>query len=115
MSLQSKNYNCNSVATNSGPFDADGSSSGPLAIWGKIPNNHSTDFIGFGVARDFKNDGRSNKRWFLENYHQLIKQLSLSLSSFVVWDIVTGFNWSPCEGVNVVDDSANDLNPTGAL
>jgi hypothetical protein len=95
---------CGIGATNGGPFNPDGTSSGPLVLKGKLhhhqSNHHqqtdeSSDYIGFGTTR--------NKEWVLGSFAQ-VRHLD-------PWDFVTGFNWLVYDGTMVANNSQN---PTGA-
>jgi hypothetical protein len=93
---------CEIGATNGGPFNPDGTSSGPLVIKGKLQssNHHQTeaasDHIGFGTTRD-------NNTWVIGSFAQ-VRHLDL-------WNFVTGFNWLVYDGRIVANNSHN---PTGA-
>jgi hypothetical protein len=93
---QAKINGCGIGAINGGPFNPDGTSSGPLVIKGKLQSNQTeSDYIGFGTTR--------NKEWVIGSFAQ-IRHLDL-------WDFVTGFNWLVYDGTMVANNSQNQ---TGA-
>lgn len=93
---QARRKGCGLIATNGGPFNPDGTSSGPLVIEGKLQSNQTeSDYVGFGTIR--------NKKWVIGSFAQ-VRHLD-------PWDFVTGFKWLVYDGTMVANNSQN---PTGA-
>eukprot|EP00980_Cylindrotheca_fusiformis_P021908 scaffold8747_cov96-Cylindrotheca_fusiformis.AAC.3 len=77
---------CDVAATNGGPFNRDGTNSGPAVIKGQPVNTDtSTDYVGFGTTVDGK--------YIFGNYFQL--------TSESIWEFVTGFGWLVYDGAVV--------------
>ena len=99
-SNQARRYGCDIAATNGGPYNEDGTSSGSLVLQGKHYHNNKnhTNLAGFGTT--------TNQEWVFGNYFDI-----LGTSDTTLWDFVTGFEW-------LVQDSQvvqNKVNPTGAV
>lgn len=93
---QAQRNGCGTGATNGGPFNPDGTSSGPLVIEGKLQSNQTESaYIGFGTTR--------NKEWVIGSFAQ-VRHLD-------PWNFVTGFKWLVYDGTMVANNSQN---PTGA-
>jgi hypothetical protein len=99
-SHQARLHGCDIVATNGGPYNADGTSSGPLVMQGTLitTNNTSTDFVGFGTT--------TSEEWVLGTFDD-----AQSTTTTTLWDFVTGFGWLVYDHQVVANNSDN---PTGA-
>ena len=113
---QAEANNCNIVATNGGPYNRDGTSSGPLVMRGELQtsdrnnsNNTESSFVGFGITAKKKTDGQ--QYWTLGSYSQIIEKI-VDMKLPPLWDFVTGFHWLVYDGTPVANNSAN---PTGAF
>lgn len=85
--LTAQQFGCKVAATNGGPFNADGSNSGPVVIQGRLMGtNAPTDFVGFGTS--------VNGEYLFGNYHDFDEDQ--------IWEFVTGFGWLVYNGTSVV-------------
>jgi exopolysaccharide biosynthesis protein len=85
--LTALQFGCDVAATNAGPFNLDGSNSGPAVIKGRhVQTETPTDYVGFGTTIDGK--------YIFGNYQQF--------SSENIWEFVTGFGWLVYNGSVVV-------------
>lgn len=92
--LTALQFGCDVGATNGGPFNLDGSNSGPAVIKGrKVQTEAPTDYVGFGTTCDGK--------YLFGNYYQLA-------SSEQIWEFVTGFGWLVYDGSVVVGPSEDE-------
>jgi hypothetical protein len=113
-SLQAKDHHCDIVASNGGPFDADGWTTGPTVVDGQLVRTknsslHDSYFVGLGTATtDSLNSDSSSHYWVLGSYHQITNDPSRTMT---ILSFVTGFQWLVYHGKNLADDSRN---PTGA-
>lgn len=84
-------FNCDVGASNGGPFNGDGSSSGPLVIGGhhKHTDPNVTEYVGFGTSTD--------GNWLIGNYFQFSDQSS-------IWSFVTGFHWLVYDSKSVAQE-----------
>jgi len=91
--LTAQQFGCNVAATNGGPFNSDGSSSGPVVIQGRlVGTNVPTDYVGFGTTVDGD--------YVFGNYHDF--------DSTKIWDFLTGFGWLVYNGTSVVGSNEDD-------
>jgi hypothetical protein len=129
---QAKRNHCDVVATNGGPFNLDGTSSGPLVYQGQLQTNHTeSSYVGMGMTvpqltSHFSHDLEPKPHyWVMGTYSQVMEQfqeqqqqqqpehsqkLKMNVPS-IVWEFVTGFDWLVHNGTAVADNSNN---PTGA-
>ncbi|CAJ1932673.1 unnamed protein product [Cylindrotheca closterium] len=91
--LTALQFGCQVAATNGGPFNADGSNSGPVVIQGRlVGTNAPTDFVGFGTT--------VNGEYLFGNYHDFDDDR--------IWEFVTGFGWLVYNGTSVVISNEDD-------
>lgn len=91
--LTALQFGCKIAATNGGPFNSDGSNSGPVVIQGQLAGtNAPTDFVGFGTTVDGE--------YLFGNYHDF--------DVGRIWDFVTGFGWLVYNGTSVVGSNEDD-------
>jgi hypothetical protein len=95
---------CVTVATNGGPFNADGSCVGPVVSHARLRRNATSDWPGFGRGVD--KDG--NYVYVLGEYSEVVSDAR----EIQLTDFVTGFGWLVHDGQVVASD---DNNPTGAI
>ena len=102
-SVTSKQFHCNIVSTNGGPFNSDGTDSGPIVIQGKErqrQHNHqqyNTKFVGFGTTID--------NEWIIGTYNQLTNDTINGNNK--IWSFVTGFHWLVYNSTSVVNNNNN--------
>lgn len=91
--LTALQFGCKTAATNGGPFNADGSNSGPVVIQGRLMGiNAPTDFVGFGTSVDGE--------YLFGNYHDFDDDR--------IWEFVTGFGWLVYNSTSVVGPNEDD-------
>ncbi|KAL3936819.1 MAG: hypothetical protein SGBAC_007952 [Bacillariaceae sp.] len=91
--LTAQQFGCLVAATNGGPFNADGSNSGPVVIQGRlIGTNAPTDYVGFGTT--------VNGEYLLGNYHDFQDDR--------IWEFVTGYGWLVYNGTSTVGPNEDD-------
>ena len=91
--LTALQFGCKTAATNGGPFNADGSNSGPVVIQGRLMGtNAPTDFVGFGTSVDGE--------YLFGNYHDFDVDR--------IWEFVTGFGWLVYNSTSVVGPNEDD-------
>ena len=96
---QARQNHCTVGAANGGPFNRDGTSSGPLVLRSQhFYNQTDPPWVGFGTTMDGE--------WVLGRYGQWNSARRRRL-----WDFVTGFGWLVYNGTVVAN---NTDNPTGA-
>jgi hypothetical protein len=124
---QAKQNHCDVVATNGGPFNKDGTSSGPLVVQGQLESNHTVEssYVGIGITMPqlmnrFAHDLEPKPQyWVMGTYSQVMEELQQTQQSqqlamqvpSILWNFVTGFQWLVHNGTAVADNSKN---PTGA-
>jgi Phosphodiester glycosidase len=101
-SFQSKQFGCDAVAVNGGPFHADGTNCGPTVVDGALIQGtvSSGDLIGFG---------RTDRGEFLLGSYQQFIDGSKSRASHhgLIQSFITGFHWLVYDGKVVARDDDN--------
>ena len=101
-SFQSKQFGCDALAVNGGPFHADGTSCGPIVVDGVLVQGagSSGDLIGFG---------RTDRSEFLLGSYQQFMDGSKSRASHhgFIQSFITGFHWLVYDGKVVARDDDN--------